>query len=461
MKNFSDFTSENSKEKTVSAPVNESTFAVSKPQRFSENVRSFEEINLELQEIRFLKKMGDNVVRKLKATWTALKRGISMLFNREVKRAPLFKQVEITIPAQVKEDILSQSDNVLLEGGLEAIKGNYNEALVCQFLFNHRGEQVDISKEYEKYRAPINQTVQKWDRDLRAFNSKQYNKNIAIIKKGSLDMANFLITNAVAQKATIIGAYLDNLAFQDGIDFKADIRIAIMKEGKEILDGYSLKLYGKKTVGLANTTAKALCGHLGGDKYAAKFDQMAKTDRVLIDLIQKSSNLDKIKQDHKDLLKAKTPEKQQAVRDKIKRLRGLTDAQIDKLDQTKLEAARGEARKPINPRVAELVYQTIKDLEGTEQLGERILDIMGFNDKETKMLMAITTAKKSEIIAKHPDLDLSDIKIDPPAGRVTINIVGPTGKNIVVFGVKEGEKKAVSGSVSFAGLEPEDFDEYV
>jgi hypothetical protein len=438
MKNFSDFTSENSKEKTVSAPVNESTFAVSKPQRFSENVRSFEEINLELQEIRFLKKMGDNIVRKLKATWTALKRGIAMLFNREVKRAPLFKEVEITIPAQVKEDILSQHDNVLLEGGLEAIKGNYNEALVCQFLFNHRGEQVNISKDYE-----------------------QYNKNIAIIKKGSLDMANFLISNAVAQKATIIGAYLDNLAFQDGIDFKADIRVAIMKEGKEILDGYSLKLYGKKTVGLANTTAKALCGHLGGDKYAAKFDQKAKTDRVLIDLIQKSSDLDKIKQDHKDLLKAKTPEKQQAVRDKIKRLRGLTDAQIDKLDQTKLETARGEARKPINPRVAELVYQTIKDLEGTEQLGERILDIMGFNDKETKMLMAITTAKKSEIIAKHPDLDLSDIKIDPPAGRVTINIVGPTGKNIVTFGVKEGEKKAVSGSVSFAGLEPEDFDEYV
>ena len=456
MKNFSDFTSENSKEKTVSAPVNESTFAVSKPQRFSENVRSFEEINLELQEIRFLKKMGDNIVRKLKATWTALKRGISMLFNREVKRAPLFKEVEINIPAQVKEDILSQHDNVLLEGGLEAIKGNYNEALVCQFLFNHRGEQVNISKDYEKYRLPINQTVQKWDKDLRAFNPKQYNKNIAIIKKGSLDMANFLITNAVSQKATIIGAYLDNLAFQDGIDFKADIRIAIMKEGKEILDGYSLKLYSNKSVGLANTTARGLCQHLGGDKYASKFDQMSQSDRVLNDLIKKASDLDKIKQDHKKHLKGDAK-----ATNRLKTLRGLSDRQISQLDQTKLEAARKEARKPINPRVAELVYQTIKDLEGTEQLGERILDIMGFNDKETKMLMAITTAKKSQIISKHPDLDLSDIKIDPPAGRVTINIVGPTGKNIVTFGVKEGEKKAVSGSVSFAGIEPEDYDEYV
>ena len=86
---------------------------------------------------------------------------------------------------------------------------------------------------------------------------------------------------------------------------------------------------------------------------------------------------------------------------------------------------------------------------------------MGFNDKETKMLMAITTNKKSEILTQHPDLDLSKITLEDPKGRVTLNIKGPTGKTIVTFGVKEGEKKAVTGMVSFAGIEPEDYDEYI
>ena len=453
MKNFSDFLS-NQNEKAESVPtIVESTSSVLPT--FSPNIKRFNDISDELVEIRVLRSLSKGVVRKLKATWSALKRGIGMIFNREVKRAPLFKEVEISIPGQVKEDILNSSD-ILNEGQLEVIKGNYNEALVCQFLFNHRGEEVDISKKYEKYRASINQTVSKWDKDLRAMDPKKYNANIAIIRKGSQDMANYLIDQSVQQKATIIGAYLDNLAFQDGIDFKADIRIAIMKEGKEILDGYSLKLYSNKSVGLANTTARGLCQHLGGDKYGNKFDQIAKKDTVLTDLIKKAGDLDKIKQDHKKHLKG-----DEKATNRLKTLRGLTDDQINNLSQTELEKDRKEARNPINPRVAELVYQTIKDLEGTSQLGERILDIMGFNDKETKMLMAITTAKKSQIISKHPDLDLSDIKIDPPAGRVTINIVGPTGKNIVTFGVKEGEKKAVSGSVSFAGIEPEDYDEYI
>ena len=111
--------------------------------------------------------------------------------------------------------------------------------------------------------------------------------------------------------------------------------------------------------------------------------------------------------------------------------------------------------------MAELVYQVMKPYEGSPELGENILKIMGFKDKTTKMLMAVTTEHKSEIITHHPDLDLSNIKIEDPKGRVTLNIIGPTGKKIVTFGVKEGEKKAVSGSVSFSGIEPENYDEYI
>lgn len=410
-----------------------------------------------LNEIRIAKRLGNFFVRKIKAVWTTLKRAIVKLFRSKVRKAKIFDTVEITIPRQVKEDIMNEMP-ILNEdsGAIGAIKGNYNEALVCQFLFDHKGQGVNISQNYEKYRAGIKQTVTDWDSKLKVADQKSYSKNIKIIRKGSADMANYLISAAVSEQATIVGAYLDNLAFQDGIDFKADIRVAVMKEGKEILDGYSLKLYSNKTVGLANTTARGLCGHLGGSEAEKKFDDLSKKDNTLHDLIAKAKGINNIKQDFKKHLRG-----DEKATNRLKTLRGLTDAEIEKLDIKTLDAERKEARSPINTRVAALVYQVLKEYEGTDTLGEKILDILGFNDKETKMLMAITTEKKSEIIAAHPDLDLSQIKIEDPNGRVSINIIGPTGKKIVSFNVKEGEQRKVSGSVSFAGIDPEEYDEYL
>ena len=74
------------------------------------------------------------------------------------------------------------------------------------------------------------------------------------------------------------------------------------------------------------------------------------------------------------------------------------------------------------------------------------------------LLSVIKKSGKREIIAKHPDLDLSKIELVHPAGTVSIKVVGPNGKTIVSFGTKEGERKAVTGKVSFAGLEPEDLE---
>ena len=144
---------------------------------------------------------------------------------------------------------------------------------------------MNINFDYEKYRSGIKSTVAEWDKKLKEADPKNYKKFMAIIRKGSADMANYLINAAVSEKATIVGAYLDNLAFLDGIDFKADIRVAVMKEGKEILNGYSLKLYSKKTVGLANTTARGLCGHLGSEAAVKEFDARLKSDKILKTLI--------------------------------------------------------------------------------------------------------------------------------------------------------------------------------
>ena len=416
-------------------------------------------VEADLYEFRSIKKLGKSFVRKIKATWVSLKSAIAKVFSSKLKKAPLFQEVIISIPGQVKENIMNA--NVITEDSatIAAIKGNYNEALVMQNIFNHKGQGVDISKKYEGYRRPIEKTVVKWNNDLKALDKKSYGKTIKIIEKGSKDMTNYLISTTVKEQGTIVGGYLDNLAFQDGIDFKADIRIAVVKDGREKLDGYSLKLYSTKAVGLANTTARGLCGHLAGPDAAAAFDGKAKTDQKLLGLIHKSKQLNAIKQDHKKWLKG--DDKSEAAYNRLIKLRGLTPDEIEKLTQKGLEAERKEARKPINPRTAAIVYDVLKHYAGTKEFGEKILDIMGFNDKETKMLMAITTNKKSEVLTQHPDLDLSKITLEDPAGRVTLNIKGPTGKTIVTFGVKEGEKKAVSGSVSFAGIEPEDYDEYI
>ena len=411
-----------------------------------------------LNELRIAKRLRSFVTRKIKAVWTTLKRAIVKVFKTKIKKVELFDTVEITIPAQVKEDIMKDM-NMLTEsqsGAIGAIKGNYNEALVCQFLFDHNGAEVDISSNYEKYRGGISQTVSDWDKKLKAADVKNYTKNIGIIRKGSADMANYLISAAVSEKATIVGAYLDNLAFMDGIDFKADIRVAVMKEGKEILDSYSLKLYSNKVVGLANTTARGLCGHLAGPKAEAQFDKVAKADSELTRLIGAAKKINDIKQDLKKYIKGDP-----LAMGRLKTLRGLSDDEIEKLDLAKLDAERKEARSPINKRIAQLVYNVIKDYEGSDEMGERILNILGFNDKDTKMLMAITTSKKSEIIAHHPDLDLSNITVEDPKGRVSINILGPQGRRIVSFNMKEGEQKKVSGSVSFAGIEPEEYDKYI
>ena len=416
-------------------------------------------VEADLYEFRSIKNLGKSFVRKIKATWVSLKSAIAKVFSSKLKKAPLFQEVLISIPGQVKENIMNA--NVITEDSatISAIKGNYNEALVMQNIFNHKGQGVDISKKYEGYRRPIEKTVVKWNNDLKALDKKSYGKTIKIIEKGSKDMTNYLISTTVKEQGTIVGGYLDNLAFQDGIDFKADIRIAVVKDGREKLDGYSLKLYSTKAVGLANTTARGLCGHLAGPDAAAAFDGKAKTDQKLLGLIHKSKQLNAIKQDHKKWLKG--DDKSEAAYNRLIKLRGLTPDEIEKLTQKGLEAERKEARKPINPRTAAIVYDVLKHYAGTKEFGEKILDIMGFNDKETKMLMAITTNKKSEVLTQHPDLDLSKITLEDPAGRVTLNIKGPTGKTIVTFGVKEGEKKAVSGSVSFAGIEPEDYDEYI
>jgi len=393
-------------------------------------------------------------VLKLKSVWTSLKSKISDLFSDKLKDAEIGDEIKITIPIEIKTEI----EKELKEGALAAIQGNYNEVLVLLMLYSISVPGVKIAAKYEKYRNDIVNSVEKWKNDLKTkVTGDSFAKAEAIIKKGSEDMARYLIAEAVKNDSVIIGGYSDNLSFQrGGISSKADIQLFLKKKGKEVLQGYSLKLYTGKSVGLANTTAVGLATHLGGKAAGEAVKKAIKEDSRLRELIEIAKGFDKIKQELKRLGKGGDSEK--LAKKELKKL-GYTEQGMMGLDISVIDKKRNEARKPINPRIAEIVFKVLKPISKTPEFAENILNIMGFTDKDTKMLMSVVTVgkkgMKSEIIAEHPELDLSNIKLE--LSGVSLNVKGPTGKVIASFGVKEGEKQAISGKVSFAEVDPYKF----
>ena len=383
-----------------------------------------------IDEIKFLK----NIVSKLKRVWTSLKSKIKSLLSKKLKRLGPGEETIVTIPGLKNENRIEYMNlkDLLNEGALQAIKGNYNEALTCQYLYKNDGKAgVGITKKYKPIKSEVDNIVKKWDKDLKNSVSN-YSAAKKIIDTGSKDMARYLIGSVINEDAIIIGAYLDNLAFQGGVAFKADIQVAIMKEGKQRLDAYSLKLYSGKSVSLANSSPVSLARHLAGNSAAEKVETAIVNNKKLQELIIKAKEADKKKQAAKKI--------------------------GDKKEETKWFDIRKAARKPINPMLAKITYNVLKDYAKTPSFGENILKMLGFADKDTKMLMAITTEKKSIIMDKHPELDVSNI--DLRLQGVQILVVGPKGKTIVNFGVKEGEQKKLAGKVSFASVEPVDLANY-
>ena len=99
-------------------------------------------LKLEIQagEDRFINelKIAKPLIRKLKAVWTSLKSKIRGQFKKKLKAAELFEPTVISIPSQIKEDITMNGFTIAENtGALSAIKGNYNEALVCKFIYDY------------------------------------------------------------------------------------------------------------------------------------------------------------------------------------------------------------------------------------------------------------------------------------------------------------------------------------
>ena len=199
-----------------------------------------------------------------------------------------------------------------------------------------------------------------------------------------------------------------------------------MKEGKEELQDFSLKLYSTKSVGLANSTASGLAGHLVGPKGKSEVDKIIEQDEELQTLMKVANQLDRTKNALKDY-NSSNEKKQKSGLNRLTKY-GFKPAQIKKLNIDKLRDERQIARTDINPRLAEIAFDVITKFQkkNPKQFNENLLEILVFNDHDTKILMAVTTKRGSVIIDRHPELDLNNIKLVRTG--VSIKVVGPTGK---------------------------------
>ena len=386
-----------------------------------------------------------NALTKIKTSWGKLRAKLKSLINSKLKKAEPGEEVQIKIPAIGSDNLISEARS----GDIEAIKGNYNEALLLQMIYETDNPVIQISDKYKKNKSAIDQKVKQWDDALKKASGGQKAK--PAIEQGTKAMLQYLIQTTKQADSIIIGGFLDNLSFQrGGIGTKGDIGLHIMKEGKEELQDFSLKLYGSKSVGLANSTAPGLANHLGGEEAKQAVNKIIETDKDLQLKLKIASRLDLTKQALKDYLKDDEKKKKSGLNRLLKY--GYTEAEIKKLDVNKIGDERQLARTDINPRLAEIVFDVLEKYQkkNPKKFTENLLEILGFNDHDTKILMAVTTKKGSIIIDRHPELDLNNIKLERTG--VSIKVVGPTGKTVVTFGFKEGEKKAVSGKVSYASV---------
>ena len=383
--------------------------------------------------VDFMKKSWNKVKSYFKST-------VSGLIDNGMSDLKTGEETDIIIPASIakeKSGIESPTD-LQKEGAIEAIRGNYNEALTVKYVIEKNDTPIDIvlsenyvlkvvqlNDEGKRYIPEVENIVNDWDKKLRVVAGSKYEEVKLVISLASNDMSSYIINSVGENRGNILQIFLDNKSFLQGAEFKADIRLKVRKlSGEEVLKAYSLKMYQTKNVNLANSTKVSLVRNLCGDNEADNFIKELKSDPKFkqLDKLAKEANLDykHAKNDGED---------EDYIGD--------------------LKTDREEARYPLNQYLAETVANKLNSfykstLENSEIFIKNLLKLMGYEDKETGFLMALVGPKqvkagKSQIIDKHPALDFSDIKIVNDPGTVSIKIINnKTNKVLINFSAKEG-----------------------
>jgi len=382
-----------------------------------------------------------------KKTWEKVKSYfrsvINILITNSMSDLEPGEETEITIPSSINKDKSGiESPNPVSEGALEAIRGNYNEALTVKYVIQKNETPIDIvltediNENYvtkvvqlndagKRYIPEVESVVNIWDKKLRDVAGTKYEEIRSVISLASNDMSSYIINSVGKNRGNILQIFLDNKSFLQGAEFKADIRLKVKKSsGEEVLDAYSLKMYKTKIVNLSNSTKVSLIRNLCGEEESVKFTSELKSDKKFKDL------------------DADAKEAEQGVK-------YAKNNNEDEEFINQLRKERTDARYPLNQYLADRVANKLNSFyksspENKELFLKNLLKIMGYEDKETKFLMALVGPKqvksgKSQIIDKHPALDFSDIDIIHEPGTVSIKIINKkTNKPLVIFSAKEG-----------------------
>lgn len=396
----------------------------------------------------------DSIKKFISTTWVKLKSFINTAFNKAskyLKDGDTFdEEYKMIIPIQLYENV-NVASNLLIEAGSpeEAKKGYFNEALVCQNILKYSADKmvVNISPDKLKIRnKEINTIIQKYRKEI------SDKKVIDEAEIGSEAMSNYLINSAKSNGVVIVDIFLSGM--EKNIMEKKDITLFLKRGMSEPeAENYSLKLYKGFEIGMSNMTVNSLIYNLtntGGpatEKGKRKNEYTEEVEKILLKMREENPEYKKYWNASKKLSDKKKKYKKGDKEYKV------------------LEKKRTVVRAPLNAMHAEVVFKFLKkfidDEENKKIFISNLLQLIGFSDSDTKILLAVMKRSADNTIVRaiidtHPELSLKDIKLTKPA-RITIKVFNG-GKLIVKIDFNEGEKRKALGKVDFSKqipVEPE------
>ena len=380
------------------------------------------------------------------------------------------------------------------EGAVEAIKGYYNESLTCLNIIKKHGHSINVNLLYESPSVEKNDEmivvnlnnpnggsvkkiideVNRYNLLLKQLSGKKYEELLSIIQIASDNMSDHLI-NEVGLSGGVIREVIltGKTEISKGVSHKADIRLKITKNSVQSYKAYSLKMYSSKSLNLANLGSLSAVGKLTdletnknflSELEKNKTYKMSKVAYLKVEALKNQFQSNKIngKTLISDLSLIPVPNDID--------IKKLIDAQIEQIELiNKSEQSKDaivdnlrEIRRIIgfsmNPIYSQYVYVAIKNyiknIDNKQNFCKNLLDILGFSDKDTDILLSVVGPKqiklgKSEIITKHPELNLDDVDVTYKPGSVTIDVINTVNKkSLIKFTSKEGAS-VLFGTVKF------------
>jgi len=180
----------------------------------------------------------------MKKSWNKVKsyfkNVVSGLIDNGMSDLQIGQETDIIIPASIAKEKsgIESSTDLQKEGAIEAIRGNYNEALTVKYVIEKNDSPIDVvltehidenyvikvvqlDAEGKRYIPELESIVNDWDKKLRVAAGSKYEEVKAVISLASHDMSSYIINAVGKNKGNILEIFLDNKSFLQGAEFKA------------------------------------------------------------------------------------------------------------------------------------------------------------------------------------------------------------------------------------------------